>query len=534
MPLSTSIMRGITKPHRIVFQSAAIGFVFFLLFVICALTATWNRNSENNEKLAVYMQGIVASQFNQLQHSLQPLQAVISTKNCDSIRGDLIQQAAFSPAIRAIILINDGMIFCSSATGNQSRPLDTTFPSIDINKPIDVRVTASTRMVQNKPSIILWLANRDRPSSGILATLNVNLSPYLLLAASHPEISGLAIAAGESVLTTWDEQALKRNDLPPNPLRTLTIPGYPITLYLFGEVLPIRDIQLVLLGGLLLSLIISFIFFIAFNIRQHPGKAILDGIKRGEFHIEYQPVINAKTGDMYGMEALLRWTHPTEGRIPPNSFIGYAEQQNLIIPLTRHLFSLIAKDAETLRHTIPAETRLGINISPLHLSYPTFREDVLDWLAAMPANHFSYVFEITERAMVDEREADEIFRWIRQQKIQIAIDDFGTGHSALIYLEKFEFDYLKIDRGFVLSIGTETVNSPVLDVVLALAKKLNLNTVAEGVETEEQARWLVNGGVTYMQGYLYSPPRPVNQLIDYFLNHSSKRASDLNAILRDD
>jgi len=131
----------------------------------------------------------------------------------------------------------------------------------------------------------------------------------------------------------------------------------------------------------------------------------------------------------------------------------------------------------------------------------------------MPTAHFDYVFEITERTMVSEKNAAEMFDWLRAQQIAIAIDDFGTGHSALIYLEKFCFDYLKIDRGFIQSIGMETVTSPVLDVVLNLARKLNLKTVAEGVETEEQAAWLLKRGVTHMQGYLFSRPLPPDELI---------------------
>jgi len=152
---------------------------------------------------------------------------------------------------------------------------------------------------------------------------------------------------------------------------------------------------------------------------------------------------------------------------------------------------------------------------------------VLDWIAKMPTGHFEYVFEITESAMVNDNNADKMFDWIRQQNIRIAIDDFGTGHSALIYLEKFQFDYLKIDRGFVQSIGMETVNTPVLDAVLALAKKLNLKTVAEGVETAEQALWLINRGVTHLQGYLFSPPCTVPQLIGYYRQQHAPALSNI-------
>lgn len=518
MPLATNDARLVHHPRRIVCLSATTGFIFFLLFVTIALAVTWHRHSQSNNRLAEYTQSYAITLFDELQHTLQPLQAAASIARCDQVRNDLIQRAAFAPNIRAILLVKNGIAFCSSATGPMSVPVKRFSPMTDMSRPLDIRLIPDTPMVPNKPAIALWLADIHHPDHGIFVTLNVNLTPYLLLTSRHLEITGMALTSGERALTTWDGKVVDKSTLPKDPLRTIQITGYPVTLYFYGEILPGRDLHVILLAGLLLSIIITFICFVALLLRQRQGKEIQLGIKRGEFHVEYQPVIEARTGKMYGMEALLRWTHPNEGPIPPDSFIGYAEAQNLIAPLTRHLFSLVARDAHTLSHVIPAGTRLGINLSPLHLSDPGFRDDVRQWLSEMPAGHFDLIFEITERTIVDDRYADDVFDWIRQQNIKIAIDDFGTGHSALIYLEKFKFDYLKIDRGFVQSIGTETVTSPVLDAVLDLAKKLNLNTVAEGVETAEQALWLINGGITYMQGYLFSRPRTVSQLIDYFLD----------------
>lgn len=115
---------------------------------------------------------------------------------------------------------------------------------------------------------------------------------------------------------------------------------------------------------------------------------------------------------------------------------------------------------------------------------------MLRFAAALPADHFHVVLEVTERAMIDKEKSMANFAWLHRQGFEIAIDDFGTGHSALIYLERYNFDYLKIDRGFVQAIGTETVTSPVLDAVLTLSRRLKLMTVAEGVETQEQAEWL--------------------------------------------
>lgn len=521
MPLSTTVRRQVTQPRKIVCLSASIGFFFFLLFLIIMLTVTWARRSAGHDRLASYTQRYVANVFDELQTTLQPLQ-IATNAPCETIRNDLTQRSAFAVNVRAILLVKDHRAFCSSATGPMQMDTRDISPHTDIRNTTDIQLIPGTPRLPHKPAIVLWLKNPALPTSGIFTTLNINLTPYLLLASREQQISGMAIVAGDSAMTTWDEQrVVKRSALPKTPLRSIAITGYPLTLYLYGDALPPRDIYTILLAGLLMGVLITCGCFLMFTLRLRSGKEILLGIKRGEFHVEYQPVIEACSGKSYGLEALLRWTHPTEGRIPPDSFISYAEGQNLIVPLTRHLFTLVAQDAHRLCKVVPAGTQMGVNLSPNHLIHPEFRQDVLDWLTMMPVGHFEYVFEITERAMVSDQGADEIFDWIRQQNIRIAIDDFGTGHSALIYLEKFQFDYLKIDRGFVQSIGMETVNSPVLDTVLTLAKKLNLNTVAEGVETAEQALWLINRGVTHLQGYLFSRPRTVPQLIEYYLEHQT-------------
>lgn len=520
MPLSTTVRRQVTQPRKIVLLSASIGFFFFILFLIIMLTLTWNRRATSHDRLASYTQHYVANVFRDLQSTLQPLQAATHV-TCETIRNDLTQRSAFTSDIRAILLVKDHRAFCSSATGPMQMDISTISPFTDVRNTTDIRLIPGTPMMRSTPAIVLWLKNPTTPDSGIFTTLNINLTPYLLLASREQQISGIAMVAGDSAITTWSDNILKRSVLPKQPLRSIVIPGYPLTLNLYGEALPRRDIHIILLAGLLMGVLIACGCFLMLTLRLRSGKEIMQGIKRGEFHVEYQPVIEASSGAPRGLEALLRWTHPTEGPIPPDSFISYAEAQNLIVPLTRHLFTLVSQDAHRLCKVVPAGTRMGINLSPIHLVHPSFRQDVLDWLAMMPVDHFDYVFEITERAMVSEQNADEVFDWIRQQNIRIAIDDFGTGHSALIYLEKFQFDYLKIDRGFVQSIGMETVNSPVLDTVLTLARKLNLNTVAEGVETAEQALWLINRGVTHLQGYLFSRPREVPQLIDYFIEHQT-------------
>lgn len=515
MPLSTLVTHPVTNTRKIAWVSAAVGLIFFLLFITITLIITVQKRAQNHNQLASHMQSNILSLLNEVKTTLDPLNA-LSLAPCRTINSELTSRAAFANNIRAILLVNNGIAYCSSATGAFSLAVSTFTPQTDLDKDLDLTLIPGTPKVPDRPALVFWLKQPGSGRTGIMTTLNITLSPYMLLASQRQEIKGMALVVGDKALTSWTDRMILAAELPGKSLRTINVPGYPLTLYLYGNVLPKGDIHTLLLAGLLLAVLVSSSSFVLLTLRPRPGKEILLGIKRGEFHVEYQPLIEAATGESYGLEALMRWAHPTAGNIPPDTFISYAEGKNMIIPLTRHLFQLVAQDAHKLHQVVPVGTKMGINISPAHLSSSNFRDDVSNWIKAMPANHFSYVFEITERTMVSERNACEIFDWIHQQGIKIAIDDFGTGHSALIYLEKFKFDYLKIDRGFVQSIGMETVTSPVLDAVLNLAKKLNLSTVAEGVETDEQASWLVKRGVTHMQGYLFARPMAVSQLIAYF------------------
>lgn len=496
------------------------GGLFFLLFAALTLHQTWQKRERQHQQLLEKSRSALQQTLSSLLNStLSPLLPFTQTA-CHTINRELTSRAAFAGNLRAILLVNNGNAFCSSATGSFSLPLNVIAPQSDISRDLDLRLMPGTPLQPNKPALALWIKNPGNLQSGVFATLNITLAPYQLMASTRPEITGVALIDPYSALTSWQPGIIERQNLPV-PLDQQELAGYPLRLALYGATLAFSDYQAILLSSLLLSLLVAGACWLLLSIYLRPGKELIQGMKRGEFHVEYQPLVTSRDGQPYGMEALLRWTHPTRGPIPPDMFIHYAETHDLIIPLTRHLFQLVSRDAHLLCHTIPRHACLSLNISPLHLADSSFRQDVLRWLDTMPADHFNYVFEITERAMVRDENVGEQFDWLHQQQIHIAIDDFGTGHSALIYLERYAFDYLKIDRGFVQSIGTETLTSPVLDTVLQLAKKLNLKSVAEGVETGEQAAWLINRGVTHLQGYIFSRPLRPETLIDYFRRYNA-------------
>jgi len=346
---------------------------------------------------------------------------------------------------------------------------------------------------------------------GVFTSVNLNLTPYLLYTARQEEFAGIAIIIGDNALSTASSTLVRASDLHQTPARTATLTEVPLTIKLYAREWTSDEILFALFFGLLCGIAAGSLNFYILTLRLNPGKEILSAIKRGQFYVVYQPVVDTDALQMRGVEVLMRWKHPTMGEIPPDAFINFAEAQKLIVPLTLHLFDLIIRDAPVLQTVLPPGAKLGINIAPGHLHAESFKDDMRTFKSLLPPDYFQIVLEITERDMLNHREASSLFEWLHNEGFEIAIDDFGTGHSALIYLEHFTMDYLKIDRGFVNAIGTETVTSPVLDAVLTLARKLNMLTVAEGVETPEQAAWLREHGVHFLQGYWINRPMPLEQ-----------------------
>ncbi|CCJ85218.1 cyclic di-GMP phosphodiesterase [Cronobacter dublinensis] len=501
----------LSTPRKILLVGVATGLV--LAFIVTLAARGWLHQQRENQydMLARDIHHYLNTYFAQLKASADALQP-LTLAECGAVSAELTSRAAFNVNVRAFLLLRNGAAYCSSATGRLQLPLRDFAPDIDTRKAVDISIITGTPMMPDKPSIVMWFGNPLMAGRGIVTTLNVNLTPYLVYTARQNDLNGLALVAKDRALTTFSGRAMTPEELPAEPLRSESVRGYPLKLYLYGDTMPAEDRHLALLLGLLLGVLGGVLTVVLLALRARSGREIVSGIKRNQFFVVYQPVVDAATRQIRGVEALMRWKHPAAGMIPPDAFISFAEAQGLIVPLTRHLFKLIAQDVPHLQQSLPPGSKLGINIAPGHLHSPEFQANIQKFHASLPPDYFQLVFEITERDMIREKEAIGLFEWLHQQGYEIAVDDFGTGHSALIYLERFTLDYLKIDRGFVNAIGTETITSPVLDAVISLAKRLNMATVAEGVETQEQAKWLSVRGVNFLQGYYFSRPVRAGEL----------------------
>jgi sensor c-di-GMP phosphodiesterase-like protein len=234
-------------------------------------------------------------------------------------------------------------------------------------------------------------------------------------------------------------------------------------------------------------------------------------LKNGEFFVVYQPIVDLRTRELIGAEALIRWRRRGE-LVRPDFFIPAAEEAGLIRRITGSVVEMVARDAPRLLAKNP-RFHIGINLSVDDLQSPETVHLLSGLVRRTGVSPRNIIVESTERGLANVDLARELFHRVRDLGIGVAIDDFGTGYSSLSQLETFAFDYLKIDKHFVETLDTEAPTSQVVLHIIEMAKSLNLEMIAEGVETEAQAEFLRSRGVEYGQGWLFGQPMAVDELL---------------------
>jgi diguanylate cyclase (GGDEF)-like protein/PAS domain S-box-containing protein len=241
------------------------------------------------------------------------------------------------------------------------------------------------------------------------------------------------------------------------------------------------------------------------------------GIGRGELALVYQPKVDARTGRMTGVEALVRWHHPLRGLVSPDQFIPIAEQSGLINDVDTWVLSTACRQAKAWATSAVGAVPVAVNVSGRNLVTCGLLDRVLDVLDQSGLDPTLLELEITESAAVPQQgEALGLLRIIRDLGVRIAIDDFGTGYSVLSRLQGFPVDTLKIDLSFIRAIVSETEPAPIVDAMIAMGLSLGLKIVAEGVETEIQRAYLVKRHCSELQGYLISRPVTPEEVVARF------------------
>jgi PAS domain S-box-containing protein len=232
---------------------------------------------------------------------------------------------------------------------------------------------------------------------------------------------------------------------------------------------------------------------------------VVAALENGEIVPFFQPLVDLRTGVLKGFEVLTRWCHPVDGPILPSNFISLAEENGLICELTRQ----ICEKAFASAHLAPNELTLAINVSPLQMHDSTLPAELQRIAAATGFSLSRLVIEITENALYhDLKLAYQVARELRAMGCKLALDDFGTGYANLQHLQSLQFDQLKIDRSFVSGITTQRECRKIVAAIIGLGQGLNLEMIAEGVETEEQTNMLIWLGCELGQGWRYGKAAP--------------------------
>ncbi|TQN44116.1 PAS domain S-box-containing protein/diguanylate cyclase (GGDEF)-like protein [Blastococcus colisei] len=247
----------------------------------------------------------------------------------------------------------------------------------------------------------------------------------------------------------------------------------------------------------------------ALELRQQVEADLRRGIDRGELRLLYQPVVDVQSGEMTGVEALVRWQHPTRGLLAPDEFIPVAEDTGLVVPVGSWVLHEACRQLQDWQRKSDLALTVAVNVSARQLSDSRFPEAVGDILQATGADPAALCLELTETALLDATDATTAtLQALRRLGVRLALDDFGTGFSSLTFLKRFPIDVVKVDRSFVRDIAVDPDDAAIVAAVINLGRSLNLETVAEGVETPEQLRCIRRLGCHLAQGYLFSPPRP--------------------------
>lgn len=439
-------------------------------------------------------------------------------KTCADATLVLREQVAVVPFVRSVNLTRDDAIYCTSLFGDFSAQLDTSY-----------YVGGRLRLMAGNPvtpKVGLLILRRIEGEYGALATVDGRyLSNTLQLVDQR---SDLQLLVGNEWM---DEEGHVAQGSPvPLPLGHIRLDSEHFPYSVIGGFPPGSQWRLIRQEGiplasllLMLGAISGLACYWLWGRSATPSLELERALMAGEFIPYLQPLVDARDGRWVGAEVLMRWIHPREGMVGPDLFIPMAERSGLIVPMTRDLMRQVGEELAPHGELLGENFHLGFNISAVHCTEPALFDDCLSLQTKFLPHRPTLVLELTERELIASSEVtDQLFSRLDAHGIRLAIDDFGTGNSSLAYLHRFKVDALKIDKSFVTMIGVDALSLHILDSIVELCGKLDLMIVAEGVETEEQWRYLAERGVDVLQGYLFGRPMPLDDFVKAMRERNEK------------
>ena len=246
---------------------------------------------------------------------------------------------------------------------------------------------------------------------------------------------------------------------------------------------------------------------------------IRTAVNDGQFDLHFQPKVDASTFRLVGAEALLRWTHPTRGRMAPDDFVPIAEETGLIVPIGQWVLREACRQVKVWTTSPVGAVPVSVNISSHQFRDSGFVDDVLDAIASAGIATSLLELEITESVLLHDVERTLVqLNELKEAGISLSIDDFGTGYSSLSYLKRFPIDTIKIDRSFVTDLYEDADDAAICAAIIAMSQQLGLNVVAEGVETREQLKFLRGHNCNHVQGYIFSQPLSADDFFKFLVS----------------
>lgn len=508
---SFSILRKL-YPFMIAFSIFVIGYTGIYFY---AYTKGQSFTSETNH--------IVTSKIDDLLTSLHATTITVLPLielECKAIKPILEEIVTKNHKIKAINLLKDEQPYCSSENG-----IDTT------------KLFGNTKLLlqQHKPDTALMLLDNDIVlDHSISTTKNHRL---IITIVSYQVLREILTPRVPTQIITLklDNHTITFQNIdqePPTIYQSITeksLIGYNYTIET-GYIYPLNLQILLYYHGiplLLVTLLALFSYFITrwfINNISSVYYELNTAIDNNQIKAYAQPVFSTKTGQLTGIEILARWHHPKMGMINPDTFIPVAEKTGLIIPLTQKLMKEVAQTLVPFSSIIPPNFHIGFNISKKHCESLQLVNDCKQFYTQIKSQNVILVIEITERELIEVTDiTKKLFKELHELHTKIALDDFGVGNSNLSYLFDFSINYLKIDKSFISRIGSDALSKNILDSIIEITHNCEIESCAEGVETEEQANYLIDKGVTYLQGYFFSPPIPIKDFIKspYFNNQTN-------------
>lgn len=432
-------------------------------------------------------------------------------------RQQMIEIALDYSYVKAVGYISGNRVVCSSfaAPGQVG-----TLKPFAYTSTLGVRVSPSDDLGTGKPFLVLAKGNYATAALP-QALVDIPFDNTELFSGVFGESSGVRLAGTGKSDPAWRERLGSADQVTFFDGRQLVTvrksTRYDLASYSAIPLAYLRS-RFVAVAGILvpigLLLGVAAALAILSVLRRHASlPALLRGaLKRREFVVHYQPIVELASGRMVGAEALLRWPgHDAEG-MSPAVFIPVAEDCGLIRQLTAYVLTRVAVEAPAFIRQHP-EAYISINLSPFDLHDEQIVEQLRQLLDGPGMAAENLIVEVTEHSFLDPKHASGNIAAIRALGVRVAIDDFGTGFSSLSHLTTLKTDYLKIDKVFIESIGTESATCEVAQHIVHVAHSLGLTVIAEGVERQPQADFLRELGVMYAQGWLFSAAQPMEALL---------------------